>query len=247
MYSVPLASLEAQAYWTATSDNPKTGNIPQQWIGRDPAETLATCEGCPLLRMPGAPALDGPECYAHRGTAKLAVGSVRRRAARKPHLYTLKHALSRRISSARAVRFAAIGCVCGTKHTLRADLDAVHAAGLAALAYCHHTAQHPNLAGLVSASTDTVEEARAALGAGFLKVTLVVPQDTTRSDVRQLGKELGVRTVICPADASSVKVDRRTDYRTTCNECRLCDGSVGPRTLILFPEKGQAPRLHQIR
>lgn len=247
MYTVPAPSPEAQAYWTATSNNPKTGNIPQQWIGRSPEETFSTCAGCPLLRQPGAPALDGPECYAHRGAVKLAAASVRHRAARKPHIYSLKHALTRRMFSARAVRFAAIGCVCGIKGTLRAELAAVRAAGLAALAYCHHPAQHPDLAGLVTASTDTVDDARAALGAGFLKVALVVPRSTTESEARQLAEQLGVKTLICPADASVIRIDGRDQYRTTCNDCRLCDGTTGPRTLILFLEKGRSPRLQQIR
>jgi hypothetical protein len=135
--------------------------------------------------------------------------------------------------SARAVRFAAIGCVCGVKHTLAEDLAQVHAEGLAGLAYCHHPAPNPDLAGLVTASTDTVAEASAALTAGFRKVALVVPKHITQAQAPQLGNALDVRTLICPADASAVQIGRRTRYRTTCSDCHLCDGSTGPQTLIL--------------
>jgi hypothetical protein len=247
MTNVPAPPIEAQAFWTATSTNSKTGNIPQQWIGGSDAETRATCAGCPLLRAPGASPLAGPECYAFRGTVHLAAGSVRRRAGRKPRLYTLRHALARRMLAARAVRFAAIGCVCGVKHTLHQDLDLIRAQGLAPLAYCHHAARHPDLAGLVTASTGTVAEARAAFAAGFLKVALVVPASTTAAQACELGAALGVCARICPADVSAVRIGGRTQYRTTCNDCRLCDGTAGPRTLVLFPEKGRPQRLLQIR
>lgn len=230
-----------QAYWTPTSDNLKTGDIPQQWIGRTHEETMLSCSGCPLLWEPGrAIPRDRPTCYALRGTVRMAARGVRLRAARLPHSYTLSEALRRRAWAARAVRFAAIGCVCATRETLAADIAAVHAEGLATLAYCHHSREFPELAGLVTASVGSVAQAEAAFAARFLKVALVVPKSTTQREMRQLGRRLGVKALVCPADASQVEHGGRTWYRTTCNDCRLCDGTSGPRTLIGFPEKTSA-------
>lgn len=238
------------SFWTPTSTNPKTGDIPQQWIGRTQEETLLSCSGCPLLWQPGQPIpRDRPTCYALRGTARMAAAGVHRRAARVPHAYTLSEALRRRPWAARAARFAAIGCACATRDTLHSDIAAVHAEGLAALAYCHHTPEAPQLAGLVTASVETTAGAEAAFARGFLKVALVVPKHTTQREMRSLGRGLGVKALVCPADASSVERGGRTWYRTTCNDCRLCDGTSGPPTLIGFPEKTSrsAPTLLQIQ
>ena len=69
-----------QSNWTATSRNPKTGNIPNQWIGKTKEETAESCGNCPLLpskwreRVPTEAKQDSEaQCYAWSGAVQMAL------------------------------------------------------------------------------------------------------------------------------------------------------------------------------
>ena len=50
---------ESSVLYTSQSENRKTGNIPQQYIGTSREESRDSCRGCPLLER---------VCYAQNGT-----------------------------------------------------------------------------------------------------------------------------------------------------------------------------------
>lgn len=60
------------------SKNPKTGNIPQVYIGRTKEETEASCRGCPMFKEdPETGEAQKSECYYHSGSAQMGHGALR--------------------------------------------------------------------------------------------------------------------------------------------------------------------------
>lgn len=169
-----------------------------------------------VLTLPG-------NCYAQHGTPAMAHSSMVK-AYKKGKDYSLRTALNDRSVHAKSVRFAAIGdpASLGVAYIKKA-VGFVKEQGLDALGYTHFWKQHPELAGLLMASCDSLEDVDTALSMGF-RATVVLPWDHGSADFETPG---GARGVVCPAMTKGL----------TCNECRICDGSK-KGVVIGFPDHG---------
>lgn len=221
--------------WVGRSNNDKTGDIPQGYVGVDKAETERSCEGCPLRQ-------DG--CYHWLG-ARRAQASMQRahakdmaevhslgvhrakEAMRRPHRYSLKTAISNSRRMARYVR----GAVGGDpwifdRETVEGWANDVREAGFRGmLLYTHFAADKgAHLQGLAMASVHSLEEAddridegwRVALTSDDLKVP--GSKRSTLKDLEEWSGETfttpnGHRLIVCPAQHKAVD----------CNSCGLCD------------------------
>ena len=86
--------------WVGRSQNDKTGNIPQGYVGDDKDQTEQSCEDCPL-RKGG--------CYHWQGNARGAQASMQRAYVNKPERYSLDHALGQSSRTAKYARGAVGG------------------------------------------------------------------------------------------------------------------------------------------
>ena len=86
--------------WTSRSNNRKTGNVPNAWIGLSREEAEDSCSGCSMLDK---------GCYAHHGSVLIGSMSVTRAAKKNPEGYTLQTALKERHKKAKMVRVTALG------------------------------------------------------------------------------------------------------------------------------------------
>lgn len=220
---------------TATSSNPKTGNVPQIWIGGSRKESIQSCKdvACPLLhsKYGGQGGGGNPTCYAQHGTPAFAHASVF-----KSHNNgkdkSLAYALENSSRSARMVRLGAIGDPVALSPLDGAYIRAtVKRAGLALIGYTHgwRMAKANRWRKSIMASCETLAEADQAIAAGW-RATVVLPADHTG---RTFKTPAGGTGVICPAQLAPKAV--------TCNTCRLCDGSTrGP--VIGFIDHGPTAR-----
>jgi hypothetical protein len=87
-----------QMLWTGTSKNPKTGNIPQGYVGETIDKAKASCTGCPMLHT---------VCYHWKGSSQLGHHQMAKGFA-NGNDYSLKYALSKSVRSAQYIR-AAVG------------------------------------------------------------------------------------------------------------------------------------------
>jgi hypothetical protein len=216
-YKAPQVPQEAALY-TATTSNRKTGNVPTMAIGRTRQESKDSCKGCSLL--------DSGDCYAQYGTVAIGHSSTVKGYEKKPERYSLKRALSNRLASAKMVRIGSIGDPGALPGGYLADvLDAITGEGLDPVGYTHHWRGRPDLAGLLMASCETLQEADQAVRAGF-RAAAVVPWDWAKQRFKTPD---GNPAVICPAILEPDVV--------TCNNCRLCNGAkAGP--VVVFPDHG---------
>ena len=204
--------------WSATSNNRKTGNIPQGTIGTTKEEILHSCNVAQCKLRPVDQGGNG-ECYAHHGTPAMAASSKTRALARGKN-YTLDNALPNSARSARFLRLADIGDpVVLTREQVTSYRDKAIAAGMQGIiSYSHawkHAGQH--LKGLVMASCDTLEEADEAIEAGW-RAAVILPHD---APLHGNTTPAGRRIVVCPA--------QRLPNIVTCNICGACDASTkGP-------------------
>lgn len=219
---------ETDILWARGSSNVKTGDVPTAWVGLTKAACRESCRGCPM-----APADVGGDgsCYSHSGSPAIAHASIRKAAA-AGKARTLAAALNSASRSARMVRYTAIGDG-GRVAPGVADriVSAVRVAGLAFVGYTHHWREAQVSAdwrGRLMASVDNLEDADAALSAGW-RAAAVVPADHPARSVTPRGATV----VVCPAQVS--------DGRVTCNDCRLCDASR-PGPVIAFREHGNGVR-----
>jgi hypothetical protein len=221
-----------EVYATPRSDNRKTGDIPQVWIGQTWASARASCDAvaCPLR-----PWLTRPKgsmtCYAWGGTSAIAFASVLKKAATGTDR-TLEHAIAKRSKKAQAIRVGAIGdpgvMPWGWWYRLR---RLAKAAKLDVLAYTHADGwrKRPDLAGHTMASCDSLAEAVEAHALGFRAA--IATRDVA-ADSPPITLADGRRAVVCPAISAATR-----NREVTCNTCRMCDGSkLGPD--IIFPDHG---------
>lgn len=206
--------------WTARSDNRKTGNVPNGWIGLSRAEAEDSCSGCGMLEK---------GCYAHHGSVLIGSMSATRGAKANPERYTLKSALKGRHKKARMVRVTALGDIgrCG-KETADTVTNEVKGNGLALVGYTHHWRESDvatSWKGRLLASCDALEEADRAVDEGW-RAAAVVLSDHPRVSKTPMGRTV----IVCPAQV-------KDDHSVTCNMCRLCDASSkGP--IIAFRAHG---------
>lgn len=156
--STPISFLS-----TATSQNGKTGNVPQIMIGATREESIRSCRnvGCPLLHrkhggqggQPGdisreearAKDLVTSVCYSQSGTGAIAHASAIRKAERtvdtsqtNEGLVGLANSLKYRIMSAKIARLGTIGDPAElSRDVLHKMFDMVEAAGLRMIGYTH--------------------------------------------------------------------------------------------------------------
>ena len=188
------------------SRNPKTGDMPQIWVLRShvpPVTAVASgadasvCGSCPL-RPSLAKQTKAAPCYVSTVHAPRAVYDGFKRG-----IYPVMAPSD--VPADRPIRIGAYG-----------DPGAVPTAVWRALpgdagrtGYSHQWTRRPSLRRLVMASVETVAQAERAQAAGWR------PFRTTRPGDALLPGEIS-----CPASAEAGK-------RTTCADCRLCDGSRG--------------------
>lgn len=204
--------------YTPTSSNAKTGNIPQQWIGKSIEESRQSCRGCPLLagtrRQPDSEntrlRLFGLRCYAHYGQSAAGYRAMLRRYRQKPHEYTLRHALTYSLRTAKYVRFAAIGDPSAIPpSTFKRHYRMIRRAKLGVLCYTHFwRTRGAWLRPYSLASVDTVKQAYRALQQGWRRVAIHLDD---ASDAKRLMPDLN--TMQCPQELDLVQ----------CNNCGLCD------------------------
>jgi len=206
-----------KALWVARPANEKTGVIPTAYIGETKEDAWRSCEGCRLRDGYTDPTTGRKtRCYAWNGTvANMGFPSVRRGYASNPDRYTAAAAIAKRARTARAIRFGALGDPSAvdaeeitTTSTRARDL------GLAVLGYTHHWRKTANawLAKHLMASCDNLADADRAIGEGWVPAAVVDQFATgTNAETTPAGSKL----MQCPA--------QRSDGRTQCNDCRLCD------------------------
>lgn len=222
---------EAQILWVGCrSRNPKTGAIPQGFIGASREESLSTCDlaECPM-RPKSRGGEPGRRCYSQCGRPGMAHSSVVRGYERDPGRYDLRRVLADLHPDAKAVRIGAVGDPVGCPRRVKAAADRIRQAGLAVLCYTHGWRKRPSLRRYSMASCDSLAEADEAAAKGW-RVAVVLPGD---HEERRFTTPNGRRGIVCPAMASGGKVQ--------CNDCRLCDASkAGP--VIGFPDHGPGSR-----
>ena len=207
--------------WTdgANSRNRKVGPVPTAYVGASKAECVDSCTGCPLLTT---------ACYAHDSTPAMAAASVQRAARTAPERYSLRAALSRRLSLARIVRLTAIGDIgrCG-RELADSIVATIQAEGLRVVGYTHHWREQAVAdawKGRLMASTERMDQVDEAVDAGW-RATTILPKDAPRVSYTPAG-----RTVVkCPAQVTNNRVD--------CNHCALCDASK-PGPIVGFEVHG---------
>ena len=219
---------EYNVLWSSTSNNRKTGNIPQGTIGSTKAAILESCNKakCPL--RPKTQGGNG-ECYAHSGTPAFAASS-KTRAYQRGKDYTLDHALPNSARGANYVRLADIGDPCVLS---RQQVDTIRqkaiAAGLKGQIGFTHAWQHAgkHLKGLLMASCDNPEQADQAVNEGWRAVVILNANAPTHGNKTPQGR----RIIICPNQTKGIQ----------CNDCGACDATrKGP--IIGFRYHGKKQR-----
>jgi len=219
-------------FWIHRTDNRKTGDMPTAFVGQTRAESLESCQGCPLRDS---------SCYAQKGVVAVAQNSMVKRIAKVGDVpYALTSALKKRSVEARYARFTAIGdgARCNPAD-VRAHHDEVRAVGLGWLAYTHfhdEVVEQGNQ-DLYCASASSFEEADQALAKGFKRATVVGPWNLYDEGKIKWTTPSGATAIICPAMKAHSK-----GKRVTCNQCGLCDPQhVGPQ-VVIFPDHGKSTR-----
>lgn len=201
-----------KALYTAKSDNVKTGNIPQQFVGETRELSKESCTGCPLLEK---------VCYAQNGTEAYFGHNSVIRTDKKGKDHSLKYALDHRAKSAKYFRLGAIGDPSAIEDILVIG-EKIREYGLGVLSYTHFWNNRGEfLKGEAMASCDTWEEAEDATNKRW-RATIHVDE----LPVKQGKTEQGKRYTLCPA--------QRTDNRIKCNDCGLCDAKLDAAEIIVF-------------
>ena len=214
--------------WVGASNNRKTGNIPQGYVGIDKAEVERSCEGCPMR-------YDG--CYHWTGSRR-AQAAMQKAAAVDVERYSLSNAISKSVRSARYIR-AAVG---GDPWIFsRETVEGWHSKAIAKgfkgiIMYTHFANEKArHLKGLALASVHSLEEPDARIREGW-RGAMVAPgkvPGSKRSTLNPIaewqGEEFitpdGVEGRVCPA-----QVKRGVN----CNTCGLCDPTRDADSLIVF-------------
>jgi len=204
-----------KVFYTAVSDNPKTGNIPQQFIGGTREESLRSCTGCALLRTKN-------NCYAQGGMT--AVGHTQIiNAHKRGKDYSLKNALKHRSKTAKCVRFGAIGDPSAINYNrLISHIIAIKKAGLKILGFTHFWRTcNQGLRKYLLASADDWQGVKDAVEQGW-RTALYVQKDWQNGAKK--GVLDGVRFARCPSQTRKIP----------CNDCKLCSLQVEHRVQAII-------------
>ena len=218
--------MKTKMLWVGTSKNPKTGNIPQGYVGQTIDLAKKSCDGCPLKET---------TCYHWKGSSQMGHGSMTRGYLKDPKRYFLKNALKNSVRSAKYAR----GAVGGDPSIFsRKEVEGFHnevkGFGLKGLImYTHFPfGKGAHLKGLALGSCDLVG-ADALVNDGW-RVAINLPMkeegvkrhpDVPEWDGRGFTTPEGKKVVICPA---------QTNRGVDCNNCGLCDPTKKATALIGF-------------
>ena len=221
-----------QIYLTMSSENQKTGNIPQSY---SPASTCPVT--CPLK---------GAGCYGENFRTARTWKRVDAGVAGDPWETFLSRV--RKIEAGRIWRHNVVGDLASDGTTIDLEkLDELVKAnrGRRGFTYTHHPLANPgeqeavraaNAAGFtVNLSADTLAEADRKAGFGVAPVVTLLPSDTPLAG--PLRTPEGRKVVICPA---------QTRDGVTCMSCRLCAraGTVeNPRVIVGFLAHGSRKKV----
>lgn len=212
--------------WVGRSNNAKTGDIPQGYVGATKQETEKSCDGCPLYRN---------GCYHWQGSPGMAHSSMVKAHATDPDRYDLANAVKNSVRSARYAR----GAVGGDPwvfdaETVKGWIETLKGEGLSGLLlYTHFAAtKGAHLKGLAMASVHSLEEAddriregwRAAMVADFKQPGSKKHKDLPEWNGETFTTPDGHKGIVCPAQHK----------RVNCNTCGLCDASRDNAPLIIF-------------
>lgn len=234
-----MKGTKTEMMWTARSKNPKTGDIPQGYVGQTRELARKSCKGCALLKKPDN---DEPwtPCYFWYGSAQMGhISMTKGYAKRGPEAYSLEAVLPKAARSANYAR----GGVGGdpwvfTRETVKGWFQSIKDAGLRGLLlYCHFPDKAAHLKGLAMASCN-LDEADDLVDQGWRTAAILpfkysklspvkaaVLKDVPEYDGRPITTKAGRKVVVCPA---------QTNDRTTCNDCGLCDASKEAADVIGF-------------
>jgi hypothetical protein len=189
---------ESQILYTASSDNVKTGPIPQQYIGNTVEQSIESCKGCVLLK--------DKTCYAQHGTVKWFGFNHILNSGKDYSLYT---ALKNRNPLAKYARFGTLGDSSAIpKGIFLKHFETVRISGLKILNYTHFwKTRGKHLINTALASCDKWEQTVEAADLGW-RTSLWVDKLTATH-----GKYKGLRWFQCPFQTHAIK----------CNDCGLCD------------------------
>lgn len=192
-----------RVYYIARSSNRKTGDLVQQYIGKNLEESRKSCQGCKLL--------EDRTCYSTFGTPAMSFSSIEKAYKVNSNKYTIKNALKNRKGDSKYVRFGAIGDPASIRRdSLLHAKKQIKKAGLGILAYTHFwRTRGKDLKNLCFASCDTIKDVFDAFKKGW-KSTLIVESFDKWGKKGVLN---GIRYAACPAQ---YKKD------VTCNSCGLC-------------------------
>ena len=215
--------------WRPSSNNEKTGNIPQGYVGETREDVETSCAGCPMRKN---------GCYHWGGRPIAAQSSMQKRYLKLAKEYSLTFALAKSRRTAQYVRGAVGGdpWVFG-RAVVKGWIDDIKDAGLKGLLlYTHFAADKgAHLKGLALASVHSLEEADDRIREGWrtaLVVDFKVP-GSKRASLRKTptynGEVFispdGHRATVCPA---------QTKRGVTCNSCGLCEATTVTQPIIVF-------------
>lgn len=218
--------MKTKMLWVGTSKNPKTGNIPQGYVGQTIDKAKASCAGCPLKET---------ACYHWKGSSQLGHGKMTTTYKTQPERYTLENALNNSVRSAKYARGAVGGDPSAIdRETVQSYHDEIKQFGLKGLILYTHFADSKgeHLKGLSMASCD-LSEADKHTNNGW-RVAAVLPmkmggvkkfKDVPEYDGREFETPEGKKVVVCPA---------QTKRGVDCNNCGLCDATRDVAPVIGF-------------
>ena len=151
--------------------NIKTGECIAQYVGQTRQESIATCEGCELLRTVEE---KGP-CYSQWGTVAWSHSSMIRSHSQGRNDYSFEGAIQRdKKSKAQFIRLGAIG---DPSATSKKEIAKIRKYGLPVIGYTHFwEGRGSHLRDICLASCGSVEEADLAVAKGW-RATIIVPKD----------------------------------------------------------------------
>ena len=199
-------------YWTATSKNGKTGNIPGAWIGEDKEKCRQSCKdsGCPLFKKEVARKLGLLPCYAHVGRVNMAFSSVLKAAKLDPERYSLDSAFSKAARSARVGRFSVIGNAGILSMDEVKDIKkGFKRWNLGVLGYFYGWKKYSHLKKFLMASTASIRDADNAISQGFRPAT-VLPANFKDEVFETPNGNIGLQCLAI------------TQKNVNCNQCGLC-------------------------
>ena len=217
--------MKSKMLWVGRSKNPKTGDIPQGYVGQTIELGKKSCDGCPLIK----------KCYHCTGSSQLGHNAMTRGYDKVPERYTLENALN---NSARSARYAR-GAVGGDQSVFSREEvqdfhDEIKDFDLRGLILYTHFAQGKgsHLRGLAMASCD-LSNVDQLVNDGW-RAAAILPmkmegvkkfKDVPVYDGRSFTTSEGKKVVVCPA---------QTHKGVNCNTCGLCDPTKDAADIIGF-------------